>query len=317
MDIITYALTKRLIDVQYPQNFPWKPFKIYKVGKRQYATDFNPEKYRNPGVGKTYYVSTTGSAGNDGLSWATATRLSTALQKPDADRIILAPGLYDKNNGFNAVVPTRNIAIIGVGKVIISNHDPALSWSATAGQTNVWQANRSVVSNAFDAATVDANGDYSKLTAQTSIANVNANPGSYYFDSGANIVYVKTSDQRQPDSNIRVFISTELNAVAGNTATYLENICFHGGQNPFKCYSSGGYRPTVVAKNCKFKYGGQAGNGCFINVGAISYLIDCEAAAGEQDGFNYHINNGQIPYFAEIDCVGRNNGLIDDNDNGS
>jgi hypothetical protein len=309
------ALLKRLTDVPYPANFPWEPFKIFKVGKRQYATDFDCEKYRK--LGKTYYVSTTGATANDGLSWATATKLSTALQKSDVDTIVIAPGLYDKNMGFATISPTRNVSIIGIGNVILSNHDSALTWTATAGQTNVWQANRSATANVFDASQIDTNGDYAKLTAQTSIANVNANAGSYYFDSASNIVYVKTSDQRQPDSNIRVYVTAESNVVSGNVTAYIENIRFHGGMNPFKCFSLGGFSPTVIMKSCKFKYGSQGGNGCFANLGAISYLLDCEAAKGEQDGFNYHINGGLKSKFAEIDCIGRDNGLQDDNDNGS
>lgn len=311
-------LAKRIIGVPYPQNFPWQPFNIYKIGKRQYGTDFDIEKYRNQGVNKTYYVSMTGLSTNDGLSWSSPLgAVYQALQKSDVDRIIVAPGIYPKDNGFKQVSPNRNISIIGLGKVILSNHDPNITWVTTSGQTNVWQANRSTVANVFDASQVDVNGDYSKLTAQTSIANVNANVGSYYFDSTNNIIYVKTSDSRQPDSSIRVYLTGENNIVTGNITVYMENIHFHGGQNPFKVYSSPSIRPTLIAKQCKFKYGSQAGNGCFYNAGAISYLMDCEAAKGEQDGFNYHQTGGYSPNFVEIDCIGRDNGSVDDNDNGS
>lgn len=316
MDIATYSLLKRLIDVPYPvPNFPWKPFKIFKVGKRQYATDLNTDRYRNIAAGNVYYVTPTGSAGNDGRTWATATRLSTALALPGEKQIAVLGGLYDKDGGFAGVVPTVNTSIIAVGTVRMSNHYSGLAWTATAGQTNVWQVTRTLVSNICDAATLDANGDFAKLVLQTSIALVAANPGSYYID-GSNVVYVKTADSRQPDTNLRVYAATDSNANAGNTTTYLEGIWFEGGTNPYKCYYNGG-RPLVVANRCKFKYGGATGSGCFSNIGARSILIDCEAAAGDQDGFNYHYSSGNIAYFAEIDCIGRDNGLIDDNDNGS
>jgi len=308
---VAYDLALKPID--YPENFPWKPFRIFKIGKRKYVTDYNPKRNRNPGVGKTYYVTVSGSGTNDGLSWETPLgRIYQALQKPDCDVVIVGPGVYGKSAGFSTVTPTRDTAIIGVGNVIISNHDSALVWTATVGYTNVWQATRTYITDVYDAKNINEKGDYTKLTLQTSIDDVDANPNSYYIDAN-DIVYIKTFDLRVPDSGIRVFVNTVNNNITNPNALYMENINFHGGAVGFQCVGTGD-RPTIIGKHCKFKYA--TGNG-LQSVGCITYMVDSEASANGADGFNYHASAGLIPYFAEIDCIGRDNGATEDNDNGS
>ena len=46
-------------------------------------------------------------------------------------------------------------------------------------------------------------------------------------------------------------------------------------------------------------------------------MKDCVAAKNIDDGFNYKKGAGVTPYSVEIDCIGRDNGLTGDIDNGS
>jgi parallel beta-helix repeat protein len=62
-------------------------------------------------IGNTYYVSTTGDNGNDGLSWATALRdIQFAIDKPFPYTIYVAAGTYYEN-----ITLTNGVRVLGAG----------------------------------------------------------------------------------------------------------------------------------------------------------------------------------------------------------
>lgn len=303
-------------EIKPPSNLGYTPpFKVYQDDFGIY-TDYTIEKYKNTG-GTSYYVSNSGSDSNNGLTWATAfSSMSKALSMSDVGTVYVKFDVYDRNRGLSAVTVNKNVNIIAVGgKVIFSAHN-TLTWSLTAGQTNTYQAARSTVESVWDAKSVDALGDYKQLTKKTSIAEVEANAGSWYADSTT--VYVHAHDNRIPDSFIRVYLAVPNGLINSGTAkVYLEGITFDGGIEPLKVTNGNATAmPTVYAKNCKFKYGSQS-NGATIQ-GANSFFVGCEAARNNLDGFNYHIYNNLKAVPIEIDCIGRNNGYTtQDNNNGT
>ncbi|MED3974613.1 hypothetical protein P4639_14565 [Priestia megaterium] len=291
------------------------PFKVYRDNLGIY-TDFTIEKYKNTG-GQDYYVTNNGSDSNDGKSWSTAfSSMSKALSMADVGTIYVKFDLYDRNRGLSAVTITKSVNIIAVGgKVIFSAHN-SLTWSLTSGQTYTYQAARSTVDAVWDAKTVDELGDYKMLTKRTSIAEVEANAGSWYTDGTT--LYVHTHDNRIPDTFIRAYLAVPNGVINSGTAkVYLEGVTFEGGIEPLKVTNGNtSSMPAVYAKKCKFKYGTQS-NGATIQ-GADSFFVDCEAARNNLDGFNYHIYNNLKGIPVEINCVGRNNGYTtQDNNNGT
>src|SRR5699024_11588359 len=64
---------------------------------------------------------------------------------------------------------------------------------------------------------------------------------------------------------------------------------------------------TLVFNNCKLSYSIQSnGNGIEMVGGKYCISKNTEISQQMMDGFNYHKGaNGELPYFIEIDCVGR------------
>src|SRR5699024_3672104 len=81
---------------------------------------------------------------------------------------------------------------------------------------------------------------------------------------------------------------------------------------------------TLVFNNCKLSYSIQSnGNGIEMVGGKYCISKNTEISQQMMDGFNYHKGaNGELPYFIEIDSVGRDNGIMEGkggsrSDNGS
>lgn len=315
-DLATKIATEGKKRITVPDGMGYNPpFNVYRDVVNSFYTDFDITKYQP--TGKTYYVSPTGSDSNDGLTLATAfASVNKAVSMPDVDVVLIRYGLYDRAKGTLSTSPTRNISIKAFGgPVTLSAHDN-LTWTLTAGQTNTYQAARSGVGMVYDAKSPDANGDYVRYTQQTSIANVEANAGSWYSD-GTN-VYVHCSGNRVPDTNIRAFLATNSNVISGKVTVYLEGITFEGGNQALLIQNTSSTAiPTVYAKDCGFKYASLY-NALSV-LGGNTYLVNCLAAQAFRDGFNYHFQNGVLCTSVEINCTGRNNGYdtTSSNNNGS
>lgn len=270
-----------------------------------------------PATGVTYFVGYgSTSDGNSGLDTAHAlTNLTTALAKPDVGRVFLYPKLYARAQGTFPAGTGRSVSIIastdGVtpgGTAILSAHD-VLTWSLQTGST--YKATRSAVLNVWDSKTPDSRGDNVRLTAQASIAAVDANPGSYYFDSGTNTIYVRTADSRSlvGDTQIRVYLDVKNAVVTAPVTVYLEGLSCEGGDYALQVMNAGaGAVPTCIAKNCAFKYGGKTNANTVTVQGANTVFANCVAAQSYLDGFNYHSLNGVLCQSIEIGCTGRDNG---------
>jgi hypothetical protein len=292
------------------------PFNVYKDKNNTFYTDFDITRFFSSFGLQSYYVAPNGSDSNSGTQSSPFSTFSKAYNMPDVGIIYMKYGTYDRGHGFAGATISKNISVLAIGgEVKISAHD-TLTWSVVGGYTNTYQSTRSTVDGVWDAKTPDANGDYTRLTKQTSIALVDANPGSWYSDGTT--VYVRTSDSRTPDSNIRVYLAVLNGYINSGTATvFLDGITFEGGTEPLKISNANSTtRPTVYANNCKFKYG--TSNNGVTSQGALTYFVGCEAVKNNLDGFNYHIWNNLYCTSIEINCTGRNNGYTGlDNNNGS
>lgn len=295
------------------------PFRVTRSGGR-FLTDFDPTRYRV--AGKAYYVDgTSGADTNDGLTPHTALKNpATALAKSDIKVMYLLAGHYDRSKAIGTI--SKDLSVIGVGRVRVTSAETttALSWVLDTDST--YKVTRSNTLRVLDSKYLDANGNYSSLTKRASVAEVNANAGSWFLD-GSNVLYVRLSDGRAPDASVLVLLAgtTPLN-VSGNATVYAEGIDFEGGgisQGVVQAGStSGSARPRLILNRVTMKYG--SGNGLAAAGAEYVYCVGCVAAVNEQDGFNYHAGTGTTGGLAvEIDCAGYGNGLADgtNNDNGS
>lgn len=301
------------------------PINVYWDG-RNFFTDFDVSTFAVPGAGKTYYASMNGSDSSDGLTLATAFKsIYKAANQPDADIVLVDPSImFTKDFGLAGVsLNSRNVSIKSLDpskKVIISGHNSGYVWTKTAGMNNTYQYNRTSIFNVFDAKFLDRYGDYQQLVKRNSIAEVDANPGSYYTDG--TIVYVRTSDSRVPDDNVRVYLNIDTCSLDNAGKVYLENIHFEGGLG-LLITGSATVTSGFYAKNCSAKYGMYRAGGFTARGTNEAFLQDCVAARNENDGFNYHSYTYTtpavtiIPKVIEVNCVGRHDGVTGDNDNGS
>lgn len=293
-----------------PATFPWVvPFNVFRADQSgEVWTDLDIERYK-PTITKTYYVSTTGDDGALGTSGAPLKSVKVALAKPDVDEVLVAPGVYQWGNGWDQTAPARSLSVRrwgSSGDVVLSCSAPSLVWAAEASpNTHVYKATYATYApkDVWDASIVDGNGDYYHPTVRASIAEVEANIGSYYITG--NDIYVRLSDDRAPDSSVRVFITRYNGYHTAATTVYLENLNFEGGLDTWLLVSTSA-STKVYAANCTFKYSNND-DGVKTQGGGEAIFYACTAARNYADGFKSTLNTVQAK-IGYVSCTSRNNG---------
>lgn len=299
----------------------WSPLMIYQEADGR--ASLGPGSlldYAPTGTGIWYVDGSRPDNSGDGLSWATAKRgLNYAIQAANASSnggtIWMANGVYPYPDSIQTLAVTKNVAVRAVeaGKVVLSNHR-VYSWAVDAVYTSTYVATHGLGGpNHYmvcDALYPDALGDYQALVKRTSVSDVNSNAGSWY-DDGTRI-YVRLSDERAPDANLRPYWSgsgsTLIRIAAGSPVVLFDGLRLEGGGSCATIQAeSAGVTPVVYFHGCTFKYA--ADNG-LNNVGADTYCQNCLAAKNVNDGFHYAERATAIRQACgmEIDCVGRHNG---------
>jgi hypothetical protein len=301
-----------------PNGFGWSPpFKITKTSEFTFTTDYDPEDFV-PATTQTYYIDpVAGLDTNAGTDVAPFQSLFKAVHNRSANILVYAkPGLYDRtlawknaaagtpSGGFNVVVRRWGSS----GRIVSSMHYAGLVWTLQTGST--YKATLTgTQARVADASILNSDGDYTRLTVRTSIATVDAAAGSYWYDVATHTVYVRTPDSRVPDSNIMVYDGDTDNGHFTGGTLWIEHIDFYGGQTALNCVRAA---PMYVYQtDCTFKYATLASGSTgafFMEGGTLAISKDCVAAEGELDGFKYVASAGVVCNYAEINCVGRNNG---------
>jgi hypothetical protein len=322
----TVLFSRQWVPVTPPAGFTFTlPFTIQQRGRtfRPLAWDVSSLE---PATTAALYVSPSGSDVNDGRDLAHAKRtIENAIgSMTQATTIWLADGFYGENapagtgGHWRGNNPAYDLVLKAIhpGQVINSPKVYQLSWTVYDAPTHTYQANYASGVFAVWDGKILQNGDYIRLTAQASIAAVQANAGSWYQTAG--VVYVHLADDRPPDSDLHVF--RDMNSAyctRDGITIYLEGIEFQGGTNGAGWFrnasAAGGLQ--IYAKNCRFKYSGYIGGLAIEGANAV-ICQDCESARNQNDGFNYHVRNGVAPDAIEIRCAARDNGIPGgDNDN--
>lgn len=293
-----------------------RDFSIYRRGDRTFFTDLDFEDrlpFDESDATVLYVDVATGSDSNSGSAAAPFLSIYKAVHGRSGNVwVYVKPGLYAGNDGWRDANPTSNLVVMpwGAGRVVSSRHQTGLSWSLAADQTKTYQATISTVGSVADAANVDANGDYTRLTSVASIAAAEATAGTYYVNGTT--VYVHTFNDRAPDSSVRVYPNLRNGRYQQPSGVvWVNGIDFEGGSRPMQQAAVViGQTNTGYFWDCTFKYaGGSSGqNGLNTDGHCFTFIKSCIAAANALDGFNYHSVGGLPPVVVEIDCIGRNNG---------
>lgn len=275
------------------------PFTIERSG-RQYRVDpdFNIRDRANITVSTTYYVdSVNGSDSNNGLTdstpFATLTKVNS---QGNADRIYIARGSeFQKNQ--RPLEFTRSIEFLTYGTgdkpritSLINNQIGTFSqtsdyYSASAGD---------FVGKVVDISILDANGNPTQYTQASSIAEVDSTAGSYFWSSS--VVYIRTLDDRPPDSDIMYYDNLCYRLRENNTTQYFEGIEFQWSAQFETNDATGGTK--VYFKDCQFN----GGNYQFWGLDEC-IIQNCNAFSYEGDVFNLDDKSGVTGNIYEVNCT--------------
>lgn len=257
---------------------------------------------------------------NDGSSAKPLQSLQKAVRAGRYARkllILAKPGNYNTRTLSFATEDLKGLvcAIVpwGTGRILSSSRFPGLVWTLNTGST--YQASLAGLAadtfvSAFDAANLTAVGDYSALTRRSSIALVDANPGSYFVSGG--VIYVRTVDSRAPDSNLIVYDTFwgSLQYHVDGGVLYVEGVDQEGSSKGFFSMPPSPYtaKPTYVLKNCTGKYNAIDAVWCYSFGTTIA--INCTWAANLGDGASFgSLDASGSHLLIETGVIGRNNGI--------
>jgi len=123
----------------------------------------------------------------------------------DSDQTTYYYGTYSTSKTGLLIKPdTGHTPVLSSAQVYL-----AVSWSKTIGQTNVWEAATVATLGAFEGTTV--------LAKQTSVADVDSNENSWYYNAGT--TYVHVSGGGQPSMVHCLYTATAMLALSGANIT--------------------------------------------------------------------------------------------------
>lgn len=315
-----FSAGQGLLAFNKPSGFNWNYTSEFSITRRArtYFTDFMPSSSLSAPSGTTYYVNPAATGTADGLSWTNAfTNIQDALKASNAAVILLAPGHYDWRacgwiSAGTGLLPAfaRDTAMICVGgKAILSTNDPATqSWSQNGTYPVVSETTHNAIFDVVDLTYKNARGIPIPYVKRASVADVAANPGSWYFTGTT--LSVHTHNSRAADSSVMAFRQKDNMDIRGSYNFYFENIEFWGGSEPIVYNVSNGNNKHIVCKNCAALYGPNGGF-LFRDISRVS-MLDCHAEYSELDGFAYRQNVHSVQtHVLEVNCTAYNNGIYD------
>lgn len=284
------------------------------------ATNISTEPFqRRESFETVYYISPSGNDASAGTSVATAWKTpKKAIQTVGAKHIYVLPGNYCGLESIHNATITEDKVFKRLGgnqgDVNFISGQLVPSWTLTASTTATYEYAYSSIAQVIDfSAPKNADNTFAFLNRQTSIAAVDANPGSYYFDSGAGRVYVRTFDSRNPAANTICLVVSSWNFSApiipatSSAKAYFEGIDF---VSRIWQAATGGYNSVLALKNCRRTWGNKytsASGGFTVNTNQVGYGLfvceGCEAYENSDDGFSYgNVANSTVRVY-EINCT--------------
>lgn len=308
--------------------FSWLPFTIEQDGRNFRAKNWDVSDLRPTG-GTDYYVDpVSGDNANTGLSWGQALKsIRIAVGKAGVGTVHLASGTYgyaDADGGWIGGLGNAHTLICESGDAVLT---PRLLHTYSLVSNHYEATATTQITSVMDLSISETNGQYKKYNLVADAATVDATPGSFYW--AANVLYLRTLDDRAPDSDIYTLRTVSSGLQIGVTATdtrYVEGIKFlFCTDRMVRCFYNSALNPGqwlhVYFKNCAFSH--QISSPVNYDIFDIDGHVDCilqgcVAEYGILDGFNYHVTPfTEIPRAIEIDCIGRYCGTSGSTNNGS
>jgi hypothetical protein len=333
--------------VAIPSPFPATGIKFYRDQRGRYSTSFDPDAYlASWSVTSTIYVDvksgndTTGT-GATGAPFKTVqkaitvaiaaadTKIQIVVKTSGTDVLFARDEFLSLNNDTKAISGKR-IAVVPDDprfRIYATTHQRSLVWTLAAGQTLTYQAARSGVTAVVDISNRDERGIPRLFERKTSIADVEATPGSWFQDSAT--VYVHSLYGGQPaEGRTLAGVSVPIAKVtlAASAELFLRNVYAAPGSSAAAfsvTNADGDYTDhRFVAWECAFAganplYGGGFGsNGLTLDSVKQAWIFNSAAAYNSADGCNFHYT--RIPatpgavrdYYALLfGCVSYDNGL--------
>ena len=224
---------------------------LYKI-----SDDFDIKERANIAVSKTYFVdSVLGDDSNNGTSEATPFKTLTRVESnADADRIYVKRGSYFHKNE-RPISITRSVEVIAYGegdKPVISA-DTSNQFGTFSQTDNYYSATAvDYVGRLIDTSVLDSDGQPRPYTMAASISDVNSTQGSFFWVG--NVIYVRTFDDRTPDSALIYLDNLAYRTRLDNTTQYFENIEFFSSVQLQNNTGAGGSKSYFL--NCNLTYGG-------------------------------------------------------------
>lgn len=279
--------------VTLPPTFGWAaPIRIAKTG-RKYATDFDAAAFKATG-GATWHVNYT--TGNDstgtGASGAPFKSLLKAHQSAaSGDTVMLhGSGIVYRDGGWQNTIISKTLNLVaettGALKYVYADN---LTYTLTAGRTNVYQSTRTNVATVIDLRFSRDGVGYSKMATE---AEVEATPGSWMQD-GSLVKVHQIGGGAPSSSNVLALLSGDHFHVApsaADVAIYMEGFDVHGGNYGLLFDATAGYHLDTYLKNLGAywaTYSGTSRNALNFFGTRYSYSQNVECAHGPKDGFNY------------------------------
>jgi len=264
--------------------FSFLPFNIHKVGTTiTVDPTWDLQAYAGITVLKTVWVKPALEGGNDASSGVDEAHalasIHAGLNVANVDRVMVKAGKYGitsypSAHHWNNATPNRNVEVIGYGGKVYSESAIEFESQSWSSVDNHWELSSTYALGVWDRSNLDANGDYTRLTPKASIAEVDAEVNTQWYDSVADILYVRTFDDREPDTNMMITLGGQNGGMNDAVTYYIEGITFQGAYTFSPTPKDGS---KLLMKNCEFKY--TIGD-CFTSAGSVNSLIileDCLA----------------------------------------
>lgn len=294
--------------------FSWLPFEIETDGRGNFRPKaFDLKSYSGLGTGGDIYLDVTnGNNANDGTTWAKAVQdMWQALALLPANGTIhMAEGIYwftNGHGGYQGNLPAG--AMIGYGDVEVNAcywMNPA-NWSLDGNHYEISQTNQ--IDHIWDVTQTNAYGAYVELTSVVDEATCDATPGSFYYDAVADVLHVRTADDRPPDHDLRATGGTRhVGTVSHATQKYVyaENIKFmFSSGNHIRFYQTTGADIRAFFKGCTISHSGDDSGLVNLDGVTLSIFQECilEHGVNRGDGFDYESFTGIDCHGIEIDCT--------------
>lgn len=265
---------------------------------------FNLEDYT------PYYVSASGNDSNDGLSKSSPKATISSCLSDGAELIYMLEGVYYRDTFIiNIALSGKDLIIIGLGDVFLTQAQAGLTWTLTSN--NTYKSARSAIVGVIDSTFTNAYGYRKSLDLASSITECENTPGTYYTDDVD--VWVHTEDERIPDSDILPCLRLPRYVESDDGRLYLKNLTMAYMEFQNRGVSSSSSL-EIYYKNIVNPYGSRipsVNSFRFYNF-KLCVTQECIAINPRLDGFNYH-NFSNVPNsnVVEIDCQAYNAGIND------